>query len=83
MAVQPNDVFTAAEIAKASGRDAAAIRKLIDRLKKEGQIPEEARAYTYSQVKLILTTKPKKRGVDPVRVDKLKIQLINDGMARK
>jgi len=74
--------FTAKEAAAAAGVDLAKFTAAYRRRVADGDIPPKLKALTYDQVKLILTTRPK-GAPDPQKIDVLKRQLIDDGLAKK
>ncbi len=75
--------FTRKEIALALGLvDVSKITAKIGAAVKRGDIPTGLKEYTYEQVKAILRAR-KPGEPDPRKVDALKRQLMDDGLARK
>lgn len=74
--------FTTKEASLAAGMDLPKFLALYRQRVAAGDIPPKMRALTYEQVKMILLTRPKGTP-DPKKVDALKKQLIDDGLARK
>lgn len=72
--------FTAKEISVATGQDMGKITSRYKARVGRGELPDGLKAFTYDQVKIILSTR--KRGEpDPRKVDLLRTQLQTDGFA--
>ena len=76
------DMFTLAEISKASGVDTTTLKKRVEYLVREEKLKEGQKAFNYEEVKMLIRYR-RTRGVDPVKVSMLKRQLIDDGLASK